>query len=101
MAVNIAESTGVGVDVVEQLRSLAERYGLASVILFGSRARGDYGQRSDIDLALSGGDQVRFALDVEEDVPTLLSFDFVNIDLAGEELREVVEREGIVLYEEA
>ncbi len=31
-----------------------------------SRARGEHRSKSDIDLAVFGGDQVRFTLDVEE-----------------------------------
>ncbi|MFQ8585056.1 nucleotidyltransferase domain-containing protein [Blautia glucerasea] len=36
------------------------------IILFGARARGDFKRMSDIDLAVSGGDFCRFALDVDE-----------------------------------
>ena len=49
-----------------ELLALAEACGLSRLILFGSRARGDNRERSDIDLAVSGGDVVRFSLDVEE-----------------------------------
>ena len=61
---------------------LAQKYGVKKVILFGSRARGDNWERSDIDLAISGGDRVRFTLDVDETdiVPTLLMFDVVDLD---------------------
>ena len=48
-----------------ELLALAETCGLSRLILFGSRARGDNRERSDIDLAVSGGDVVRFSLDVE------------------------------------
>ena len=37
------------------------------MILFGSRARGDFKRTSDIDIAASGGDFDRFALDVDEE----------------------------------
>lgn len=48
-----------------------------------------------------GGDQVRFTLDVEEEAPTLLSFDFVNMDgPVSQELEARVAQEGVVLYEE-
>lgn len=40
---------------------------MKKVILFGSRARGDYHRASDIDLAVYGGNIAEFALDVEED----------------------------------
>ena len=82
-----------------ELLALAETCGLSRLILFGSRARGDNRERSDIDLAVSGGDVVRFSLDVEE-LPTLLSFDVVNLDGAVQPaLLESIRREGITLYE--
>lgn len=81
--------------------ALAQEYGLKKVILFGSRARGDNRERSDIDLAVQGGDTVQFALDVEEKAPTLLFFDVVNLDQPVQpELLESIKREGIILYEE-
>ncbi|NBH98063.1 nucleotidyltransferase domain-containing protein [Anaerotruncus sp. 1XD22-93] len=71
------------------------------MILFGSRARGDYKRASDIDLAVSGGDILRFALDVEEETLTPLKYDVINLDgKIQEELRRVIQEEGRVLYEE-
>ena len=81
---------------------LAQKYGLGKVILFGSRARGDNGERSDIDIAVSGGDITMFTLDVDEIeiVPTLLKFDVVDLDRgSGEELLKSIYRDGVVLYE--
>lgn len=83
-----------------ELRSLARDCGLEKVILFGSRARGDHRARSDIDLAVSGGDIVQFSLRAEEELPTLLSFDIVNLDGAVQpELLRSIQREGSILYE--
>ena len=68
--------------------------------MFGSRARGDFRRTSDIDLAVSGGDFNRFALDVDEETSTLLEYDIVNLDTEmQDELRESIEKEGRVLYE--
>ena len=89
--------------VKDKIIELAEKYGIKKVILFGSRARGDNWERSDIDLAISGGDRVRFTLDVDEIeiVPTLLMFDVVDLDEpCNEELLESIKRDGVVLYEE-
>ena len=75
---------------------------MRKVILFGSRARGDNWERSDVDLAISGGNRTMFSLDVDEIeiVPTLLMFDVVDMDNAcNEELRKEIERDGVVLYE--
>ena len=71
------------------------------MLLFGSRARGDYRKTSDIDLAVSGGDAVRFSLEAEEVISTLLFFDVVNLDgPVQKELLESIQREGKILYEE-
>ena len=69
--------------------------------MFSSRARGDYRQTSDIDLAVSGGDIIKFTLGVDEQTSTLLKYDVVNLDGAvQEELREAIRQEGRVIYEE-
>lgn len=87
-------------EVKDQIVALAKRCGISKVILFGSRARGDCGARSDIDLAVSGGDIITFRLDVDETVRTLLMFDVVNLDRPVQaELLSSIEREGVVLYE--
>lgn len=94
------EETGIRKEVIEEIRNFARKYQVKKVILFGSRARGDYKRTSDIDIAVSGGDFAEFALDVEEETSTLLEFDIVNLDREmQDELREAIEREGKLLYE--
>ena len=79
---------------------MARKYDVDRVILFGSRARGDFRRTSDIDLAVEGGDFVRFALDVDEETSTLLKFDIVDLGRnIQEELLESIRREGRILYE--
>ena len=93
-------STGIRPVVIEELRMLAETYGINKVILFGSRARGDWRRDSDIDLAVSGGNIDLFRLAVEDKTSTLLCYDVVCLDHdIGEELYHSIEREGLVLYE--
>lgn len=92
--------TGLPEALLDEIRALAERHGVRRVVLFGSRARGDYRRVSDIDLAAQGGNIPAFALDVDEETATLLRFDVVNLDGAVQrELREAIGREGITLYE--
>lgn len=93
-----------GIDslVIEEIRALARKHGVRRVILFGSRARGDYRRKSDIDLAVEGGDFLNFSLDVDEETSTLRLFDF--IDMSEEvplALLAAIKKEGIVLYEQA
>lgn len=79
---------------------LAEKYGINKIILFGSRARGDNRDRSDIDLAVSGGNITEFTLDTEEEIDTLLMFDVVNLDkYVQPELIAEIERDGVIIYE--
>ncbi len=78
----------------------AKKNKLQRVILFGSRARGTQRQRSDIDLAVSGGDFDSFYWDMTEQVNTLLTFDLVNMDQEiSDALKEAIEKDGVILYE--
>ena len=84
----------------QEIRGLAKKYGLHKVILFGSRARGTNHPRSDIDLAVSGGDVLRFSFAVEEETWTLLCFDVVDLgEKHSPEFLEEIQRDGVVLYE--
>ncbi len=94
------KNTGLRPEIIDAICVLAEEYKIEKVILFGSRSRGDYRKTSDIDLAVSGGDTTRFALDVEEKTPTLLKYDVINLDgTVQEELRASIEKEGKIIYE--
>ena len=92
--------TGIKKQVLDEILMAGEKDNMEKVILFGSRARGDYRKTSDIDLAVSGGRIAHFQADIEEEVSTLLSFDIVNMDgSVQEELVDSIKREGKVLYE--
>ena len=92
--VNLKES------IINEIKDLAIKCGVEKVILFGSRARGDNKERSDIDLAIEGGNAALFAVEADEKIQTLLMFDIV--DLGGfvqDELRQSIEREGKIIYD--
>lgn len=92
--------TGIRQKVINEIKDYAELYELKKVILFGSRARGDYKEKSDIDLAVTGGNVAAFSIAVDENTSTLLKFDIVDLDASvQEELSQSIEREGIVIYE--
>ena len=96
----LLEASGIKKELYCQILSLARKYRVEKLILFGSRARGDWRAASDIDLAVSGGDFPRFALDIEEAADTLLKFDMVNLNgPVQEELLDQIWKEGIVVYE--
>ena len=100
MGRKIMGETGIKPIVIEEICEIKKKYNVKKVILFGSRARGDFKRTSDIDLAVYGGNFDRFALDVNEETSTLLQFDIVDADRKMQpELRESIEKEGVVLYE--
>ena len=51
----LSEKTGIKQNVLQAIIKLAKDNDVRKLILFGSRARGDYKERSDIDLAFYGG----------------------------------------------
>lgn len=88
--------------VVWELYSLAKKHSVTKLILFGSRARGTNTERSDIDLAVYGGDFDGFYWDVKENIHSLLMFDLIEADASvSEQLKEEIERDGVVIYEKA
>lgn len=94
------KNTGIKTALIDELIDMAHKYNVDKLILFGSRARGDFKRKSDIDLAFSGGKASEFILSVIEDAGTLLDFDVVNLDgPVQKELMESIQREGMILYE--
>ena len=86
--------------IQNEIITQAKKYHIGKVILFGSRARGDNKEKSDIDLAVTGGNVTGFRLAVDDEVRTLLMFDVVNLDEPVQKLLlQSIEREGVILYE--
>ena len=91
---------GIDDSIEQDIISIAIKNDIKKLILFGSRARGDFKRTSDIDLAVEGGNISAFAVQVDEEVSTLLEFDIINLDeKIQEELIESIQKEGRVLYE--
>lgn len=94
------QRTGLSEGLIKEISTIASKWGVQKVILFGSRSRGDYGRASDIDLAVSGGDFTQFCLNIEENAWTLLKFDIINLDDPLEpDFRAMIQKEGVTLYE--
>ena len=90
--------------IVQKLQhELVNKFGYEdyNVFIFGSFLTERYKDGvSDIDLAVSGGDCIRFSLDVQESTSTLLFFDVVVLDGAVQkELLDSIEKEGVCIYE--
>lgn len=89
-----------------EIKRIASKYDdLKKVVLFGSRARGDNGRTSDVDLALFPVkepflSETKFWFDLE-DIDTLLQFDIVIIsEDTDKKLIQNISREGVVIYEQ-
>lgn len=83
-----------------ELLRFARRCGIHRVVLYGSRARGTNHDRSDIDLAVRGGDTLQFALKVDENVSTLLMIDVIDLgSVLSDELRAEIARDGVILLD--
>lgn len=88
--------------ILRELSGFAQEYSVNKIILFGSRARGTNTERSDIDIAVYGGEFDRFYWDVKEKIHSLLMFDIVQADAAiSDELKQEIEKDGVTIYEKA
>lgn len=92
-------------ELFEQVKKCASNYpNIYKIVLFGSRARGDYRPNSDIDLAIFSSSnsnlEVANFTDEIEDLDTLLKFDIVFMTPdADPRLLENVKQEGVILME--
>ena len=75
--------------VIRELFSFATKHSVRKIILFGSRARGNNTERSDVDIAVYGGDFDSFYWDIKEDASI------------SEELKKEIKKDGVVIYEKA
>jgi len=77
--------------------------GIKRIIIFGSRARGNYKNASDVDLAIEGdlspADIWKISGLLNDEAPTPYFFDVVHFDnLSGRGFKERLEGEGSVVY---
>lgn len=73
---------------------------LRNIVLFGSRAKGNNTERSDIDMAVYGGDFDGFYWDIKEKINSLLMFDIIQADSAiSYDLKHEIEKDGVIIYE--
>ncbi|MCL2182153.1 MAG: nucleotidyltransferase domain-containing protein [Chitinispirillia bacterium] len=89
---------------IAAVNGIFSRYpGIEKVVIYGSRARGDYENGSDIDLAIYGDATLsdKFAISGQlYDLPIPYTCDLsIFRDIKNENLREHIERVGQVFYE--
>ncbi|MDN5302176.1 MAG: uncharacterized protein PWQ60_1690 [Thermoanaerobacteraceae bacterium] len=92
-------------EILEKLDKIFKKYtSIEKVLLFGSRARGDFSRVSDVDVAVFSENisdrDFNLLVDEINQIDTALSFDIVHYNkLAKESLRNRILRDGVVLYE--
>lgn len=103
MTLNLAK-TGLSDTVIEKLNKVFSQFPpIARVILFGSRAKGDYRHGSDIDLVMEVK-QLSFEdmINVEQQLDDLLlpyNIDLLEMNsIKSDELLAHIKRIGITLY---
>ena len=86
-------------EIIERVTQIAKKYKVRRLDLFGSFARGDYSERSDIDFVVYGCENM---IDFEEEIdeiPTLRKIDIFNYDeVCSKELREDMDKYGKQIF---
>jgi predicted nucleotidyltransferase len=73
--------------------------GVTRAVLFGSRAKGNWRDNSDIDIAVWGNINIGSLLEKMDELPTPYKFDIVNYNcISNEHLREHIDRVGVELF---
>ena len=73
-------------EVIQKVADLCRAFQAEQVILYGSRAKGPAGERSDIDIAVTGVEDFDRLVEAMEELPTLYSVDLVNLDTCKNQL---------------
>ena len=87
------------------LKKLAQLSFVEKIILYGSRARGDNKERSDIDLAIVcsnavGNTDWQQIINIIDDADTLLSIDCIKYNDLTEDnpLKQAIDHDGVLIY---
>ena len=98
--------TGISQRFIHELQSYcSENDQIEKVLLFGSRARGDFHRSSDIDLAFFTKKSSHTAQNLIEhriqEMPTPLKVDIIFFNrLAKEKMISNIKKEGVAIYEQ-
>lgn len=87
-------------EILQEIIRICKNNSVTKVILFGSRAKGTALERSDIDIAVCGVEDIEKLREELEDIPTLYTIDVVDMDECGNELLlEDIKQYGRKIYE--
>ena len=105
MLLNLSEISHLPESVIGFLKELTCNIGVERLIVFGSRACGDYEQYSDLDLAIDAPsfnrvDWVRIREKAYYDVRTVIQISIVDFASNPMRLQERIMNDGVVIYEQ-
>ena len=88
--------------IYQSIADLGKQFKADKIVLFGSRARGDNRERSDIDIAVFGVSKEKQPAFIQAvgSLPTLLDFDIVFItDNTNEALMKDISQDGVIIMD--
>jgi len=93
---NLTARSGIGEELLRQIVDLLGKFGVERAVLFGSRARGDFRDTSDIDIAFWGEiNEPELWLAIES-LPTIHKVDLVNFDtLTNDDFKQNILRDAV------
>lgn len=82
-------------EILNNIVEICKEQKVQTAILFGSRAKGTAHEKSDFDVAVSGVEDIELLREKIEELPTLYSFDIVDLDeCMNQLLKEEIARYG-------
>jgi predicted nucleotidyltransferase len=95
----LALKTGIRAETLELIIAAIREFGATKAVLYGSRARGDFSDPSDIDIAYWGSKDIEAKLWFAfEELPTIHKIDIVHYDsLTNEGLKQNIMRDAVAL----
>ncbi len=94
-----AVETGLPEKLLQQIIETTRKYGCRRVIIYGSRAMGNYTKTSDIDLAVDYDGEIGPLKVYLSELNTLLKLDVTQLNRVTEPLLSEILKNGKVLYE--
>ena len=93
---------GLDEEVIKKLNTIFKNYNIQKVIIFGSRAKGNYKKYSDIDLAFIGNIDFNTKLEILEKIDDLLlpyEVDLIDFNkIKNLELKNHIKRVGKEIF---
>lgn len=90
-------------EIKEKIIPIAQEYGVERVSLFGSYARGEANENSDVDFYIEKGqirnliDYIGFVNDLEDNLNCHV--DVITTGIEDKSFLELIKKEGVLLYE--